>query len=241
MKRLTIRARLTLVYGGLFLLAGMVLLAVTYVLVDQRMPQPFRVRVTDPDLDVAPVPEVADGRRARMRALIQQVQDEAQQHALESLLTQGGLALVIVSVVAIAFGWLIAGRALQPLHQITGTAQRIASADVAGRGLHERIALRGPRDEVKQLADTFDLMLERLDRSFDGQRRFVANASHELRTPLAVNRSLVELAITRPGASAEAEAARRDPAGGQRTARAADRRSAHPGRLGDRDHRPYPD
>ncbi|WP_405429083.1 sensor histidine kinase [Micromonospora sp. NBC_00617] len=204
MKRLTIRARLTLIYGGLFLLAGMVLLAVTYVLVDQRMPQPFGVSLRDlPKVGVT-TPSSGNGQNIEMlRTLVEQAQDEAKRSAMESLLTQGGIALVVVSAVAIAFGWLLAGRALQPLHQVTDTARRIAGADTAGRGLHERIALVGPRDEVRELADTFDEMLERLDRSFDGQRRFVANASHELRTPLALNRALVELAITRPDASAE--------------------------------------
>ncbi|MEU4336543.1 HAMP domain-containing sensor histidine kinase [Micromonospora lupini] len=201
MKRLTIRARLTLIYGGLFLLAGMVLLAVTYVLVDQRMPQPFGVSL--PDLPKVTATTPSGQNVDKLRALIQDAQDEAKRSALESLLTQGGIALVVVSAVAIAFGWLLAGRALQPLQQVTDTARRIAGADTAGRGLHERIALRGPRDEVRELADTFDEMLGRLDRSFDGQRRFVANASHELRTPLALNRALVELAITRPDASAE--------------------------------------
>ncbi|MGX7669270.1 sensor histidine kinase [Plantactinospora sp. DSM 117369] len=205
MKRLTIRARLTLVYGGLFLLAGMVLLAVTYVLVEQRMPSTMGVQISG----VKPPPGSSPGRiispenAEQLRLFARQVQDEARENALETLLTQGGIALAVVSATALAFGWLIAGRALQPLHQITGTARRIAGAGTAGRGLHERIALDGPRDEVKELADTFDLMLERLDQSFDGQRRFVANASHELRTPLALNRSLLELAVTRPGAPAE--------------------------------------
>jgi signal transduction histidine kinase len=122
---------------------------------------------------------------------------------MNSLLTQGGIALLGVGGVAAALGWLVAARALQPLHRITETAQRIAGAGAVGRGLHERIALPGPRDEVKELADTFDVMIERLDRSFDGQRRFVANASHELRTPLALNRALVELAVTRPGVADE--------------------------------------
>ncbi|MFD2764330.1 sensor histidine kinase [Micromonospora eburnea] len=206
MKRLTIRARLTLVHGGLLLLAGLVLLGVTYVLVDQRMREPLngvfaRAQVVTP----GPVGRFTNpgGATEQVRILLQEAQDEAKRTALESLLTQGGLALLLISAVALGFGWLIAGRALQPLHQITGTARRIAAAGAAGRGLHERIALHGPRDEVKELADTFDLMLERLDRSFDGQRRFVANASHELRTPLALNRSLLEVATSRPGASAE--------------------------------------
>ncbi|MGY0003008.1 sensor histidine kinase [Micromonospora sp. I033] len=205
MKRLTIRARLTLVHGGLLLLAGVVLLAVTYVLVDQRMREPLTGVIAKADVvQAAPFGKVpGPGSIEQVRILLREAQDEAKRNALESLLTQGGVALLLISVVALGFGWLIAGRALQPLHQITGTARRIAAADGGGRGLHERIALRGPRDEVKELADTFDLMLERLDRSFDGQRRFVANASHELRTPLALNRSLLEVAMSRPGASAE--------------------------------------
>ncbi|GAA3736028.1 HAMP domain-containing sensor histidine kinase [Plantactinospora mayteni] len=204
MKRLTIRARLTLVYGGLFLLAGVVLLAVTYVLVEQRMPGTVGVALNKTRLPESTAGRVISPNDAeQFRIFARQIQDEARDNALETLLTQGGIALAVVSAIAVAFGWLIAGRALQPLHQITGTARRIAGAGTAGHGLHERIALDGPRDEVKELADTFDLMLERLDQSFDGQRRFVANASHELRTPLALNRSLLELAVTRPGAPAE--------------------------------------
>ncbi|MFC0503983.1 sensor histidine kinase [Micromonospora costi] len=201
MKRLSLRARLTMIYGGLFLVAGLVLLGVTYVLVEQRV-QPFGLALRD----VKPVVQGIDGKitgdqAEQLRLIVSKAQDEARDQMLDSLLTQGGVALGLVSVVAIGFGWLVAGRALQPLHQITGTARRIAGADVAGRGLHERISLSGPGDEVRELADTFDEMLGRLDRSFDGQRRFVANASHELRTPLALNRSLIELAVSRPGAS----------------------------------------
>ncbi len=114
---------------------------------------------------------------------------------------RASIALVVVGGAAIGLGWLIAGRVLAPLHQVTATARRIAAAPVAERGLHERIALAGPQDEVKELADTFDTMVERLDHSFDGQRRFVANASHELRTPLTLNRALVELAMHRRTAS----------------------------------------
>ena len=99
----------------------------------------------------------------------------------------------MVALAAIAFGWLIAGRLLQPLHQITGPPG--GSPAPRDRGLHERIALAGPHDEVKELADTFDVMLARLDQAFDGQRRFIANASHELRTPLTLNRTLLEVAI----------------------------------------------
>jgi signal transduction histidine kinase len=201
MKRLTIRARLTIVYGGLFLLCGAVLLGVTYLLVASQQPGRFRATVSPPDVLLGTGP--GDAARGQVREALVRYEREIRDEALSSVLTQGTIALVIVAAVAIGFGWLLAGRALQPLHQITGTARRIASAGPGGRGLHERIALRGPRDEVSELADTFDAMLERLDRSFDGQRRLVANASHELRTPLAINRSLLELAVTRQDASAD--------------------------------------
>jgi signal transduction histidine kinase len=134
-----------------------------------------------------------DGRR--------QAVQEARDDALTAVLTQGGIALAMVVAAAIAIGWLIAGRMLQPLNQMTRAVRRIA--DTPAAGLHERIALEGPQDEVKRLADTFDLMLERLDHSFDGQRRFIANASHELRTPLTLNRTLLEVAVQRRDATAE--------------------------------------
>jgi signal transduction histidine kinase len=113
------------------------------------------------------------------------------------------VALILVSAVAVALGWLIAGRMLRPLHRITATARRIADAPPDGTGLRERIALTGPQDEVRELADTFDHMLERLDHAFDGQRRFIANASHELHTPLTLNRTLLEVALTPENAPPE--------------------------------------
>jgi signal transduction histidine kinase len=197
--RLTIRGRLTLIYGGLFVLGGAILLAVTYVLVAARLPRGALGALPNGGVRVrlpSGSPQPGD-----LRELLIRYERDVRDNTLESLLTQGTIALIVVAAVATGFGWLLAGRALQPLHQITGTARRIASAGTGGRGLHERIALRGPRDEVSELADTFDAMLERLDRSFDGQRRLVASASHELRTPLAINRSLLELAVTRPDAS----------------------------------------
>jgi len=95
--------------------------------------------------------------------------------------------------VGLVAGWFVAGRALRPIHEITATARRVAD-----RTLHERIALPGPRGEFRELADTFDEMLSRLDAAFDGQRQFVGNASHELKTPLAINRTLLEVALNRP-------------------------------------------
>jgi signal transduction histidine kinase len=195
--RLTLRARLTLVYGGLFFLAGVVLLGVTYVLVSQQLPNGDRFTVTgqqpNPDGSGPPL----GGQ------VVHEVAAKTWQDALGAILTQGGIALLLVGVVATAFGWLIAGRMLQPLQRITETAQRIADAPAADRGLHERIALGGPADEVKRLADAFDVMVARLDQSFDGQRRFISNASHELRTPLTVSRALLEVAVHRGPASPE--------------------------------------
>ncbi|PPK71348.1 HAMP domain-containing sensor histidine kinase [Actinokineospora auranticolor] len=196
MTRPSLRVRLTLVYGGLFFAAGILLIALTYTLVAQRIPHGDKLIVsgTGPKLDPAPDPEPTFMVGSLNRVIAQTGDD-----ALDALLTQGGIALLLVGAVAVAFGWLLAGRVLHPLNRVTETAGRIARS--ADRGLHERIGLRGPRDEVKELADTFDAMLEHLDRAFDSQRRFIANASHELRTPLTLNRALLEVAVYREPAS----------------------------------------
>lgn len=216
-RRLGLRARLTLTYSGLFLLAGGLLLAVTYGLfVNQlgsggsvivkgtRLPgtdgdgEALR-RLLDPgnvqtqDGDLLTDPQAREWMLAQREAL--------QSAAAESLLIQGAIALVVVLVIAGVLGWFISGRVLAPLHTVTATAHRISAAPAADMGLGERIELEGPDDEVKELADAFDAMVGRLDRSFAGQRRFVANASHELRTPLTVGRAMVELAMHRPDAS----------------------------------------
>lgn len=197
---MTIRVRLTLIYGGLFLLAGTVLLGVTYVLVSSRVPGEAKTfsGSVEPGISIQGGPGAVSGDPSVTNQLVV----GAQRDVLGSLLTQGAIALIVVGAAAVALGWLIAGRLLQPLNRVTETARRIADAPAA-RGLHERIALSGPHDEVKQLADTFDVMLERLDHSFDGQRRFIANASHELRTPLTLNRALLEVAVHRRAASVE--------------------------------------
>jgi signal transduction histidine kinase len=159
-----------------------------------------RPQTSGTGLPLGPLPpDGGDSALAVNQTIAGQVTDDA----LRTLLAQGGIALAVVGAAAIAFGWLIAGRLLQPVHRVTETARRIADAPAADRSLHERIALDGPNDEIKQLADTFDVMLERLDHSFDGQRRFIANASHELRTPLTLNRALLEIAVHRRAASPE--------------------------------------
>jgi signal transduction histidine kinase/DNA-binding response OmpR family regulator len=200
--RLTLRARLTLVYGGLVLLAGLALLGATYALLSQQLsdgpkiingnpPPTDNPPATSPSVSGSSAPAPADLTATFRRS------------ALTALLTQGAIALAGIGIAATASGWLFAGRLLQPLQRMTDTAHRIADAPAAGRGLHERIALDGPPDEIKKLADTFDVMLERLDKSFDSQRRFIANASHELRTPLTLNRALLELALHRDPTSPE--------------------------------------
>ncbi|MCK2212569.1 HAMP domain-containing histidine kinase [Actinomadura sp. ATCC 31491] len=200
----TLRLRLTLVYGALFLLAGLALLGVTYLLFNQQLTRSFEDRTTAPPGRMKQMIVVDNGVRLTGDMAVEwlrQQELELRGAAVTSLLTQGVIALTVVGGTAAVLGWVVAGRVLAPLHRVTDTARRIAAAPMAERGLHERIALEGPEDEVKQLADTFDTMVERLDHSFDGQRRFVANASHELRTPLTLNRALVELAMHRRTAS----------------------------------------
>jgi signal transduction histidine kinase len=102
--------------------------------------------------------------------------------------------LAIMALASLAVGWLVAGRFLRPLRTITATTREISATN-----LHERLNLTGPEDELKELADTFDDLLERLDRSFAFERQFVANASHELRTPLAAMRTSLDVADAKPG------------------------------------------
>ena len=223
-RRITLRARLTLIYGGLFFAAGIVLLGSTYGLFHQQISRGGSVKfaTTNGGAGSSGIPQIlgngvlvddgkglnGDERSGRAAAARREAEkfllderNRIESAATTSLITQGGIALAVVGGVAVGFGWLIAGRTLAPLRQVTETARRIAAAPVAERGLHERISLRGPDDEVKDLADTFDTMVERLDRSFAGQRRFVANASHELRTPLTLSRAMVEIAMHRKSAS----------------------------------------
>ncbi|MEV6305908.1 HAMP domain-containing sensor histidine kinase [Actinoplanes sp. NPDC051861] len=201
---MSLRLRLTLVYGGLFLVAGFLLLAVNLLLFRER----FSIGLVPPPGEHRELRQVIvngdavlTGEAARL--WLGEQRDALVAAATKTLLVQGSLALLVVGAAALLFGWLVAGRMLRPLRSVTATAGRIAAAPVTERGLRKRIGLRGPDDEVKELADTFDGMVERLEHAFDGQRRFVANASHELRTPLTLNRALVELAMHRRTASAD--------------------------------------
>jgi signal transduction histidine kinase len=182
----TIRTRLSLLYAGAFFLAGLALVTFMYLFLGQVIDQQFMIR-TSPG---APPLEAAPGDLEEGRRIIDIMIRRARVDTLQTVLIASLIIVAILTVLAGIIGWLVAGQALQPLRNITGTARRVAD-----RSLHQRIALTGPQDEIKDLADTLDDMLERLDRSFDSQRRFVANASHELRTPLTIARTLIEVAL----------------------------------------------
>ena len=145
--------------------------------------------------------QLAQGQRQLADAVHQLAQVgpvQAAQRAADShqLLVDSGIALAIVAVLAVLAGWLVAGRMLRPIRTITRTAQRISSTS-----LHERLALDGPQDELKELGDTLDDLFGRLDAAFEAQRQFVANASHELRAPLTRQRALIQVALADPDAS----------------------------------------
>ncbi|MCY0939180.1 sensor histidine kinase [Streptomyces sp. H34-S4] len=202
--RPTIRIRLTLLYGGMFLIAGILLLSIIYLLSAQALRQgnalPFTIvgggpiQVTSSCPGVSGTGQMPDQFNAAINTCIL----EQRRHALDDLLSRSLMALMGLSIIAFAFGYAMAGRVLSPLGKITRTARRVVGSD-----LTRRIELDGPDDELKELADTFDEMLDRLERAFTAQQRFVANASHELRTPLAINRTLLEVHLSDPGAPVE--------------------------------------
>jgi two-component system, OmpR family, sensor histidine kinase VanS len=192
----TVRLRLTLLYGGLFLVSGVALLATTYLLfrsntgvdliVPTGIPRGRAIRgghgsaLSNPDV-LRQVRRVYAAAVARDR------------HGLHEGLLQSGIALAIMTGVSIALGWLVAGRVLRPLRTITATTRQISE-----RNLNERLALSGPDDELKDLADTVDGLLARLEAHVAEQQRFAANASHELRTPLALTQTILDVARTDP-------------------------------------------
>lgn len=215
----TVRWRLTLLYGGLFLVCGAALLAITYTLVEhdtltsnsafiraasgqglpgtrssgspalgnQHVERPPGVRQSA----AVPPPIKALLGSERGRKAILTVGSQQRLSDLHQLIVESSIALAIMALISGLLGWLVAGRVLRPLRTMTATAQQISEAS-----LNRRLALQGPRDELRELADTIDGLLERLEGAFDAQRRFVANASHELRTPLTAARALLEMVIT---------------------------------------------
>jgi signal transduction histidine kinase len=264
--RRTARLRLTALYGGLFLLSGVALVATTYVLFERateyRAPHlptiPHTATIQHLQLPVPPGKALPQGQsvviehprqltqaqlelgqaqyeltQARPRLILgvptllgrvqhqitqaqhqlaqgqHQLADavhqlaqvgpiQAAQRAADSheLLVNSGIALAIVAVLALLAGWVVAGRMLRPIRTITRKARRISSTS-----LHERLALDGPQDELKELGDTLDDLFGRLDAAFEAQRQFVANASHELRAPLTRQRALIQVALADPDAN----------------------------------------
>ena len=200
--------RLTLLYVGLFLASAAALLTITYFLVEQRLPQVTTTAngavmtsgsdslgagvaaACDPAAAGSAPSSLAPGQLNTCRVLVGQAFAGLRSDTLDQLLIESGIALGIGAVASVGLGWLMAGRVLRPLRTITAAARRISA-----RNLHQRIAMSGPDDELKELGDTFDQLLGRLDASFRAQRQFVANASHELRTPLARQRTLLEVAL----------------------------------------------
>jgi signal transduction histidine kinase len=217
--RTTVRWRLTLLYGGLFLVSGAALLAITYTLVDNAVVFPqssnlsfvgpgqgFHNQAALPNFNaVKPSqriakrvpPPIAHLLRTRQGAkalgelvVTQRVAD------MHQLIIESALALAVMALISTALGWVVAGRVLRPLRTMTAAAQEISEEN-----LNRRLAMQGPRDELRQLADTIDGLLGRLEGAFDAQRRFVANASHELRTPLTAVRALLEMVLADPTAT----------------------------------------
>ncbi|MFE5814897.1 sensor histidine kinase [Streptomyces sp. NPDC056479] len=204
--RPTIRIRLTLLYGGMFLIAGILLLSIIYLLAAQAINtgnEPLfkivdgdQLRVTSDNCSA--INNATNLTYPQFNEAVSACIDDQRRVALDDLLSRSLLALLGLAIIAFAFGYAMAGRVLSPLGRITRTARAVAGSD-----LSRRIELDGPDDELKELADTFDDMLERLQRAFTAQQRFVGNASHELRTPLAINRTLLEVHLSDPTAPVE--------------------------------------
>ena len=206
------RSRLTLLYTFLFALGGAAVVSITYLLVAHTLRRTTTPTIIPTSIQqaIAQCVRVAQTKGAPPTAVTRKctalyangVQAGATTQrgtTLAHLLTYSLLTLAGVALLAAIAGWIVAGRILRPVRQITAAA-RAASE----QNLSQRIALHGPRDELRELADTFDAMLERLDRAFTGQRQFIANASHELRTPLTVMRTAIDVVLAKPApASAE--------------------------------------
>jgi signal transduction histidine kinase len=208
------RVRLAVFYAMLFLLAGVVLLALTYTLAAAVLlprPAPPPKLVTPQERALAPVCKPlpkSPSLLAECNRFIASSGTGAKTRgdALAALRIASAIGLGILAIAAAGLGWLASGRALRPMRSITEAARQASELR-----LGQRLAFSGPDDELKQLADTFDVMLERLDAAFTSQKRFVANAAHELRTPLTAMRTAIEVTLSKPGrtpAQLEAMAAR---------------------------------
>ena len=201
--RLTARLRLTILFGVLFFVAGMALLLVNYTLVEQSIGRPADNRRAEllEDAGIEVPDERSPGGRRQLpdseqvtiggksfADVVVEIEEEIRRDTLEQLLAQSILALATTGVIAIGLGWFVAGRVLRPVHQIAQTARAASESN-----LHARVNLSGPSDELKELADTFDRMLDRLEAAFESQRRFAGQVSHELRTPISILRTEADI------------------------------------------------
>ncbi|MFI6921813.1 sensor histidine kinase [Nonomuraea spiralis] len=202
--KLSVRLRLTLLYSGIFFIAGVLVLGISLLIVrgildDTRLRLQAAPEFLPNHAVLEPSGKVVLVKVSRRDVL--NAQQNYEQATMTRFLLQAGLVVVLLGALATIAGWVVSGRVLKPLYQVTDTARRVAH----GHNLAERIAYAGSNHDVKDLADTFDLMLARLAHAFDVQQRFIANASHELRTPLAINRTLVDVALRRPDATPDAQ------------------------------------
>jgi signal transduction histidine kinase len=191
-----------LLYTSLFILGGAALVLITYLLVANTL-HPTTTPSIPPNVQRALEHCLQAARTGRAGVMqkcaavygngVQAGAAAQRSTTMSHLLNYSLLSLAGATLLAAVAGWIVAGRILRPVHRLTEVA-RAASE----QNLSQRIALQGPRDELRELADTFDAMLERLDRAFTSQRQFIANASHELRTPLTVMRTAMDVVLSKP-------------------------------------------
>ncbi|MFB7184930.1 sensor histidine kinase [Streptomyces sp. NPDC056230] len=191
----TIRTRIALVYGGVFLVLGTALLAT--VNLASRAGTDSQARAIARTAAVVQPGYAVNGPLITRRSLgpptVYDLTDHVSDAAGHQLLIWSAAALLVMTACAVGVGWWTAGRVLRPVHAMTAKARRLSE-----HTLHERIASSGPDDELKELGDTLDALLARLEKAFDSQRRFIANASHELRTPLATQRAAIQIGLDDP-------------------------------------------
>jgi len=194
----TVRVRLTALYGIMFVVSGALLLAIASGVAVVRSSSVSRAVPGRATVTPGTALDRAQARIHHLQAQVQSLQAQVsgqpgQGRLSRDLLIASLFALAVMTVVSVALGWLVAGRALRPVREMTAAAQRISE-----HNLDERLAVLGPKDELKELGDTIDGLLERLEIAFRAQRRFVANASHELRTPLTTMRAALDVALAKP-------------------------------------------
>jgi signal transduction histidine kinase len=197
------RVRLTAVYTGIYLVSGAALLALVYALVAHNVKTKHTVTLPDKQFleqcnkafkfQTPTTPVFTQKCKAALKAAATAGATSQRDLTLHNFLVYAIIGLALTTIVAAVLGWIVAGRILRPVHAITAAAKRASE-----QHLGERIALEGPHDELRELADTFDDMLARLDAAFEAQRRFAANASHELRTPLTVMQTAIDVTLSKP-------------------------------------------